>query len=122
MTMRIKSREMDIEKNYNDDLPYKQIVDFLNSEDCGLVILNGDAGTGKTSLIRHFIKEIDKDFLYLDQSSFDNITDVSFLKEVIQKRYFLFIRFRQNDKRNPAKRNVFIPPIISVPIIDCHKL
>ena len=80
MTMRIKSREMDIEKNYNDDLPYEQIVDFLNSEDCGLVILNGDAGTGKTSLIRHFIKEIDKDFLYLDQSSFDNITDGSLMQ------------------------------------------
>ena len=80
MTMRIKSRDMDIEKNYNDDLPYEQIVDFLNSEDCGLVILNGDAGTGKTSLIRHFIKEIDKDFLYLDQSSFDNITDGSLMQ------------------------------------------
>ena len=80
MTMRIKSREMDINKNYNDDLPYNQIVDFLNSEDCGLVILNGDAGTGKTSLIRHFIKEIDKDFLYLDQSSFDNITDGSLMQ------------------------------------------
>ena len=72
---------IDIDQNYNDDLPYDKIVSFLTSKDeSGLVILRGVPGSGKTYLIRHFITNIKKDFIIINESCLDYMNDPSFLK------------------------------------------
>ena len=63
---------IDIEKNYNDDfLPiYDDIVKFLSSEErkSGLILLNGDPGTGKSYFIRHLINNIDNNYVLIPPS------------------------------------------------------
>lgn len=72
---------IDIKQNYNDDLPYDKIVSFLTSKDeSGLVVLRGLPGSGKSYLIRHFITNIKKDFIIVNESCLDSINDPSFMK------------------------------------------
>ena len=80
MPLQIKRNEVDIEMNYNDDLPDETIREFLYSEDSGLIILHGKPGCGKSHYIRELITTVDRDFLYMDQSAFDNITDATFIR------------------------------------------
>lgn len=94
----VKPVELDIEENYENPETVKEIENFINSDSAGLVILNGIPGSGKSSLIRYlisnqYIKRMemleddelldsydDRVFLYLDQSTFDYITDSSFIR------------------------------------------
>ena len=85
MAMDVKKQETDIKTNYNDDFPYDQIVDFINSDESGIVILHGIPGVGKTTLLRNLIYEVDKKhrFVFLDSSVFGAITDASFIRLLI---------------------------------------
>ena len=76
----IREIDVDIEMNYNDDLPYDEIVDVLESEEAGLIILRGEPGTAKSTLIRHLITTLDMNFVYLDHSCFDSMIDSSFIQ------------------------------------------
>ena len=65
----------DILSNYNDDLPDKELIDFLRSNDSGLVVLRGLPGTGKSFYIRSLINHLrDKKFVAMDVSDFGLIT------------------------------------------------
>lgn len=75
----IKQIDVDLEMNYNDDLPYDEIVEALESDEASLIILRGEPGTAKSTLIRHLITNLDMDFVYLDHSCFDSMTDSSFI-------------------------------------------
>lgn len=78
--LEIKKQSVDIETNYNDDLPNREILEFLASKESGLLILHGIPGTGKTSYIRHLMYTLfKKEFLVLDNSVFNYITDSSFI-------------------------------------------
>lgn len=85
-TLLIKSIDLNVKENYNDDLPDDKIKEFLQAEnESGLLILHGKPGTGKTTYIRNLIRELnDKDFLILDSSVFDNITDSSFIQLLLE--------------------------------------
>lgn len=93
----IKPIELNVEDNYENPETIDSIENFINSDNAGLVILNGVPGSGKSSLIRYLIsnqykrraeaKENDdfdsydtRTFLYLDQSCFNYITDSSFIR------------------------------------------
>jgi ATP-dependent 26S proteasome regulatory subunit len=65
-------------------LPDEKIRNFLMSDDSGLIVLNGIPGTGKSSYIRYLINNVDRDFIYMDQSAFDSITDASFMRTLAQ--------------------------------------
>lgn len=78
--LEIKKQEVNIESNYNDDLPNREILEFLAGKESGLLILHGIPGTGKTSYIRHLMYTLfKKEFLVLDNSVFNYITDSSFI-------------------------------------------
>jgi ATP-dependent 26S proteasome regulatory subunit len=80
ISLEIKKQSVDIETNYNDDLPNREILEFLASKESGLLILHGIPGTGKTSYIRHLMYTLFKrEFLVLDNSVFNYITDSSFI-------------------------------------------
>lgn len=55
--MKIIKMEIDIEKNYNSDLPLSEIKDFIESSLAGLMIFNGQPGTGKSSFLKYLISE-----------------------------------------------------------------
>ncbi|WQJ53742.1 MAG: hypothetical protein [Wendovervirus sonii] len=49
---------VNIDMNYNDDLPHDKICSFLKSSETGIVLLHGDPGTGKSAYIKYLINEI----------------------------------------------------------------
>ena len=58
---------INIKKNYNDDLPYKEMCNVIENDSSSLMIFYGEPGTGKSSLIKHFISTYDaKDFIFMD--------------------------------------------------------
>ena len=81
---RIAEEEVSIEDNYNDDIPYQEMCDFIEDMNkYGLAIFRGAPGTGKSSLLRHFIAKFpEREFLYLDPSAFDSIGDGEFINEL----------------------------------------
>ena len=78
--------KINLEENYNDDLPHEKIMDFLNSDkESGLVILSGLCGTGKSYYIRHLITNLkDMDFIIINESCLCYISDPSFLKVLMK--------------------------------------
>lgn len=86
---------IDIEKNYNDDfLPiYDDIVKFLSSEErkSGLIVLNGDPGTGKSYLIRHLIKNIDNNYVLIPPSMAENLSSPEFTSFLMSNTDSVFI-------------------------------
>lgn len=46
----VHKTECDLKLNYNDDLPYQQLEDFIKGEESGIVVLNGIPGSGNFKL------------------------------------------------------------------------
>lgn len=63
-----KSISVDIDKNYNDDIPYDKMLNILNDdESSALMLFYGEPGTGKSTLIKKFISEMpEKEFIFMD--------------------------------------------------------
>lgn len=77
-----------IESNYNDDfaIAYKKIVSFLKSKSNGLVLLTGEPGTGKSSLLMHLTsvcKDLNTRFVFIPAVFADILSDPSFLSFAI---------------------------------------
>lgn len=65
--LNIKKLKTNIKNNYNDDLPIKQLQKLIKSNKQELILLHGEPGTGKTSLIRHLVETNEKTkFIYFD--------------------------------------------------------
>ena len=85
-TIEVKTVKYD-EKNYNSDIPHKEILKELKNEGSGLMIFHGKPGCGKTTYIRSLIKESKRPFLYLDPKLLSQVTgDKSMLELLIQNR------------------------------------
>ena len=60
---------VNVETNYNDDIPADKIDKLINSDKSEFLILYGEAGTGKSSLIKWLIgKNTQKNFIFFDSS------------------------------------------------------
>lgn len=62
-----------VQQNYNNDFPkaYEKLCSFLADDSCGLVLLDGSPGTGKSSLLVHLTslsEELDKKFVFIPAS------------------------------------------------------
>jgi hypothetical protein len=83
----IKKYDIDLETNYNDDLPHEAIVDWIKTGKSGICILNGQPGTGKTHYIRNLMWECpDTEFMILNASCFDAINDSSFIEMILDNK------------------------------------
>lgn len=92
--------DVDLEKNYNSDLPLGRIKKFIESSTPGLVIFNGEPGTGKSSFLKYLISEYsDKNWILISSNDLLKITESHI-------NYFL-----STDNRN----NIYI-------LEDCEKL
>lgn len=83
----LKANIGNVKDNYNDDLPYEQINKLLNSGKSELILFYGEPGTGKTSLIKHLIKDNkDRPFIFIDGSLFSSISDGTFLSFITDNK------------------------------------
>ena len=83
--IQIKPFDCDLSKNYNDDLPYERMMEIVNSDTQELMLLHGEPGTGKTSIIKKLMCDNpDVEFIYFDfnlLTSFGDAKIFNFLME-----------------------------------------
>jgi len=74
-----KQDNIDLTLNYNQgfDKVDKQIKSILNSDENGILILNGQPGTGKTSYIRYLLSVLNKKVIYIPPNMVEKISDPS---------------------------------------------
>lgn len=106
-----KEIDVNIDKNYNDDIPYDKMVEILNREESAeLLLFYGEPGTGKSTLIKKFISDIpDKDFIFMDGTLLANVQQdrlMSYFMEC-QDAIFIFedcekILLDRNQNYNPT--------------------
>lgn len=72
--------DIDLKKNYNDDLPYDRYKEFCEKDGSGLALMYGPAGCGKTTIIKKLIYDCsDTNFYIMDFSMLQNIVSGQFL-------------------------------------------
>lgn len=90
-----KECNIDINKNYNDDFkePYNKLCDIVeNNDKASLILLYGEPGTGKTTLIKHlFTKYPDKDFIFIDGSLLINASQEKLMSYFLENQNTVFI-------------------------------
>ena len=87
----VREQNIDIAKQYNDDLPDAAIRSHLQEQASGIVLLHGAPGTGKTSYIRHLALTVPRRFVFLDKSMFKAMTDASFIDMLDKKKNSVFV-------------------------------
>ena len=73
-----------IESNYNDNfaVAYDKIIQFLKSDDNGLLLFTGEPGTGKSSLLMHLTtvcKDLNTRFVFIPAAFASILSDPAFL-------------------------------------------
>lgn len=89
----IQEMDIDLSENYNDDfLPiHKEIHEFLNNRSSGLVLLYGDAGTGKTSYIRYLCSHVPKEYVVVPNSIACRLGDPDLISFITGHKDSVFI-------------------------------
>ena len=86
------SQKIDLKKNYNDDLPWAELMKFAKDEREGLAILYGPAGTGKTTLLKKLIQENPKkEFILINSKDLENPDDEGYLEYFLENKNRIFI-------------------------------
>ncbi len=84
---------IDIKANYNDDIPYDKMCHLIESKDKPeLMLFYGEPGTGKTSLIKHFItKYTDMNFVFMDGALLANVGQEKLMSYFLENQNTIFI-------------------------------
>jgi hypothetical protein len=80
--------DIQIEKQYNDDFQEisEAIIEDINSDKTGLILLHGEAGTGKTSFVQYLTNEVRRKIVFIPPSMFKMLQDPSFLDFLYENR------------------------------------
>lgn len=90
--LEIKPFDCDIKKNYNDDLPYDKLTELVNSDEEELILLHGDPGTGKTSIIKKLIYDNPRvEFIYFDFNLLTTFSDGKIFDFLSEHKQHVFI-------------------------------
>ena len=82
----------DIVKNYNDDVPYNEINEEIKKDKSSLIMLYGEPGTGKSSLIKSIVNDnLNKEFIYIDSSLLSSLSNGRFLSFLNEHKGSIFI-------------------------------
>lgn len=88
----VKPFDCDINSNYNDDLPYEKLNKIINSEEQELILLHGEPGTGKTSIIKKLINDNPSvEFLYFDFNMLTSFSDSKIFDFLMEHKNHVFI-------------------------------
>ena len=81
----IERADIDVDLHYNEDFRRVSdgIVDRLNNQDKGLVILSGIKGSGKTYYLRWLTKNVDKRFIYVPRYFYNSLSSTTFFNFLI---------------------------------------
>ena len=91
-TVEVSPFECDIKANYNDDVPYDKITELINSDRQQLILLHGEPGTGKTSLIRKLVYDNpDVQFVYFDFQLLTSAADAKIFSFLMENKKSVFI-------------------------------
>lgn len=84
---------LEIEKYYNDDfLPeYKKLISFLHQRESGLVLLQGEVGTGKTNLIRYLLTTQPNNYVFITPSIASYLGNPEFISFLQNNKNSIFI-------------------------------
>lgn len=94
-----------IDKNYNDDVPFKEMNAIIRTDKAGLIMLYGKPGTGKTSLVKSLINDNrETNFIFVDASVCESISDGLFL-EFLQENKNAVIVFEDCEKLLRSREN-----------------
>jgi hypothetical protein len=94
-----------IDKNYNDDIPYIEMNSIIRSDEAGLMMFYGKPGTGKTSVVKSLINDNrDRNFIFVDTSVCESISDGLFL-EFLQENKNAVIVFEDCEKLLRSREN-----------------
>jgi hypothetical protein len=90
---KIQPMTINLEENYNDDFPpvYQDIKTFLKDRKSGLVILRGEMGTGKTSIIRHLMTNCPGNYVLITTSLASHLASPEFMSFMLEHRNSIFI-------------------------------
>ena len=71
----------------------KEIIRSIKEDNNGLYILHGEAGTGKTTYIRHLIKQLRKirKFIYIPSNLVNEITSPTFISFIMDNKNCVFV-------------------------------
>lgn len=105
-----KLKEIDIDKNYNDDLPYKKICELIESEgEPELMLFYGEPGTGKTSIIKHLIgKYPEKEFVFIDGGLLVNASKEKLMGYFLDNKDTIFV-LEDCEKSLVSRENEYNP-------------
>ena len=82
----------DVKKNYNDTLPYDEMNENIRANKTSLMLMYGEPGTGKSSLIKSLVNDnLGTEFIYVDSSLFTSLSNGQFLSFLNEHRGAVFI-------------------------------
>ena len=91
-SIEVKPFDCDIQRNYNDDLPYDKMMELVNSDEEELILLHGEPGTGKTSIIKKLIYDNPKvEFIYFDFKLLTTFSDTRIFDFLSEHKQHVFI-------------------------------
>lgn len=108
------NHEIDIEKNYNDDLPYDRMCELIEKTDSPeLLLFYGEPGTGKTSLIKHFISKYDdKAFVFIDGTLLANVSQEKLMSYFLENQNTIFIL--EDCEKVLMNREHYVNPVMPI--------
>ena len=90
-----KTINVDIKKNYNDDFAevYDKLCKIVEKEDKpGLVLLYGEPGTGKSTILKNLISQYpDREFVFLDDQLLHNASPEKLMSYFLESQNTIFI-------------------------------
>lgn len=104
-----KAVDVDIKENYNDDIPYDRMKQIIEEDKSSLMLFYGEPGTGKTTLIKHFITEYpDKNFIFMDGDLLINVSKEKLMSYFLECQDTIFI-LEDCEKALMNRENSFNP-------------
>ena len=93
ITSKVKPTDAKIEENYNDDfLPvYDDIVKFLDQRESGLIVMRGEIGSGKTTMIRHLLSQHPKEYIVVTNAIAGHLAQPEFVAFMLEHKDSIFI-------------------------------
>ena len=90
---KIANTTVNINENYNDDFKpvYDDIVNFINDRRSGLIVLRGEKGTGKTTLIRNLISSVPKNYILITNAVAEHLASPEFISFMLDHKDSVYI-------------------------------